>query len=421
MQRRDILGGLAALGLTGCTGVGPQGGEGGGVIFVPGYNLGDARPENEPADSTRRRAQGGQHTLITRIAPDGHVTQAAFPVVGHDIAISPNGSVGFFGQMGPLKSGAMAHHVAFDPVTLELIGQGRSPDAGWRGGGHGVFLADGTLITSERAPLARYTGRPADHHGRLVRRDPVTLAVQDAVSCHGIDPHEMRLSGDGRTLAVANYGSVLPRGERQLGQPRRVVAPSVTLVDPASGALVARYDAPAGVDELRHLAVSDQTIFAIRARLGGAGADAPWQAALGEGPKDITATPGETYLPSAPLLFDRADGRHRTLAADLPEGQLRHGLSVEYEPVAQEFIASFPTSHRLVVFSAQDGSVTQTIDTRDIGLKHPCGIALLPGGRHYAVAGYWRDLHVFERGSHRHLRRIAHRPVLYGHSHMTAA
>lgn len=63
----------------------------------------------------------------------------------------------------------------------------------------------------------------------------------------------------------------------------------------------------------------------------------------------------------------------------------------------------------------------RAIDTRTLGLDNPCGIALLPDGQHYGVAGYWRGLHVMARGSHRPIRALSHPPVLYGHSHMTAA
>jgi len=80
-------------------------------------------------------------------------------VVGHDIATAPDRSVGFFGRMGVATAGA--HHVAFDPLTLEMIGAGRAPGDGWRGGGHGVYLADGALLSTERALLRAFTGTRA--------------------------------------------------------------------------------------------------------------------------------------------------------------------------------------------------------------------------------------------------------------------
>jgi len=191
------------------------------------------------------------------------------------------------------------------------------------------------------------------------------------------------------------------------------------VLDLRSGALVARHMSTDPEHELRHLALGGDSILAIRARLGDEAADDGFQSALGEQPRDITAEPGESYLPAAPLLL--SPRFVRSLDQTAPEADLRHGLSVEHDPVHDEFIASFPSSHRLIVFDACSGAVRRSLDTRTLGLRHPSGIALLPDGRHYAVAGYWRGLHVFERGSHTHQRRLSHNPVLYGHSHMTAA
>ncbi len=60
-----------------------------------------------------------------------------------------------------------------------------------------------------------------------------------------------------------------------------------------------------------------------------------------------------------------------------------------------------------------------TFTTDRLGLHRPRGVALLPGGAHYAVSGHWRDIYVFERGSHRLVREACQYVLLFGHSHLT--
>lgn len=430
MHKRDLLKGLAAAAvssLAGCNEAAPDRAgpflSSRSAVFIPGYEPGDAALRGEPADSRlrRRRHEDGPRTLLTRIGGDGSVRQAVFPVIGHDVAIAPGGKLGILGRMGNGGGDAAAHHVAFDPDTLEMVAAGASPGAGWRGGGHGVYLTQSTVLCAERAPLIAYDGRPGAHHGRVSVREASSLRLLDSFSCHGIDPHEIRLSTDGKQAIIANYGSVAQVGTRALSVPRHVVEPSITVVDIASGRLVARHRADDPETEVRHVALAgDGTAFGIRCRLGAPGADLAWRREIGSADPDRTATENGSYLPAAPVMARRGQSGVQVLADDEPPAHLRHGLSVEYDPVHDEFIASFPSSHRLIVFSV-DGTLRQSMDTRVFGLDYPCGVTLLPGRDVYAVAGYWRGVHVLRRGSHGHEGRIDHGAVLYGHSHMTAA
>lgn len=430
MERRLFLKALAAMCLPSLTGCSPRITAGrarsdAAALFVPGYHTEGMRLRGEPADSRRRRGQAGAQTLLTRLGADGTVRQAIFPVIGHDVEISQDGRIGFLGRMNLGGGEGAAHHVTFDPETLELIALGTSLGPYWRGGGHGLFLADGTLLCAERAPQARYRGTPSAHYGRLSRRDPMTLAVLDSFSCHGIDPHELRLSGDGRHVVVANYGSVAAPGPDTTGQAVNVVEPAVTVVDLASGRLVARHAGAAPGHEIRHLALgADGQIFAIRAHQAAAGANTGWLRAIGAESNTLPVDPvaGASYLPAAPVLIQGQAARVTLLGGSGAEAHLLEGLSVEYDPQHDEFIATFPSSHRLIAFSGRDGRVTFSLDTRTRGLVRPSGLALIPDFGLYVVVGYWQGLQILERGTHRLIGQFAN-PALVtgGHSHMTAA
>ena len=100
---------------------------------------------------------------------------------------------------------------------------------------------------------------------------------------------------------------------------------------------------------------------------------------------------------------------------------MQRGQSIVYDPVHDEALVTYPTSHTVVVIDGQNGSIKRVIRTDRLGLHRPRGIALQPDQTHYAVSGHWRDIYVFRRGTHQ-LRREACRYVpLFGHSHLTIA
>ena len=105
-------------------------------------------------------------TMLTKFGLDGTVRQALFPVRGHDVAISPDRRLGFFGSM------EQQTYVAFDPNTLNRVALGAPFKPDWIGGGHGEFLANGLLAVTERAPKTPYRGKPADHYGHVTLREP---------------------------------------------------------------------------------------------------------------------------------------------------------------------------------------------------------------------------------------------------------
>lgn len=362
--------------------------------------------------------RGAPHRMLTRIGMDGSIVQAVLPAFAHDVKIAPDRSVGV------LCGFEERDQVAFDPQTLDMVAKAPVFAEGWRGGGHAVYLDGGRMVAlSERAPMRPLGAEGLEaHYGRVTLRDAATLRLRESYSTYGVDPHDIRLIENGRYLVVANYGSLPKQGRKELSVPRDVTEACVTIVDMASGKLLDKRVTGRADIELRHLAAGAlDRIFAIQARLGdpaaGAAELAPEDVAYGT---DITGEKGLAYL-AAPTLKIARGATPEPMGARKDVAQMRHGLSIVYDPVADQAIATFPSAHRVMVFDGASGRVLRHVDTSRLGLRYPCGVTLLPDGVHYAVAGYWENLYVFERGTHRLARDLCLYPVFFGHSHIASA
>jgi hypothetical protein len=392
------------------------------AVYVPGYFPESAYANGKPLAENRRfnRAIRGQpvHKMLTRVGFDGSIRQTLLPVAAHDVEIAPDRSIGVLCSMDGDQ------HTAFDPKTLELAAIGPSLGDGWRGGGHAVYLDGGsTVILSERAPYGPYQGKLERHYGRLTVRDPKTLKVAETYSTHGIDPHDIRMTADGKYIVAANYGSTVSAKTGTFTIPRSVVQASITVIEVSSGKLVDKRVTGRSDTELRHLAAGRlDRIFAIQARYGGDRDDSRQLRDENVAyESDITTDPGYNYMPAATLKYDAARKRLTKMGDSQATKLMRHGLSIRYDDRHDEAIATYPTTHRVMVFDGATGAVSKVIDTRTMGLRYPAGITFLPDGRHYAVTGHWENMFVFERGTHRLVRDLCLYPVFFGHSHITAA
>ncbi len=392
------------------------------AVYVPGYFPESAYANGRPLAENRRfnRAIRGQpvHKMLTRVGFDGSIRQTLLPVAAHDVEIAPDRSIGVLCSMDGEQ------HTAFDPDTLELAAIGPSLGDGWHGGGHAVYLGGGrTVILSERAPSVPYSGKLERHFGRLTIRDPKTLKIAETYSTHGIDPHDIRLTADGEYIVAANYGSTVSARTGMFTLPRSVVQASITVIELSSGKLVDKRVTGRSDTELRHLAAGRlDRIFAIQARYGSdhdnarqhAGEDVAYES-------DVTTDPGYNYMSAATLKYDAARNRLTKMGDAKSTKLMRHGLSIRYDERHDEAIATYPTTHRVMVFDGASGAVSNMLDTRTVGLRYPAGVTFLPDGQHYCVTGHWENLFVFERGTHRLVRDLCLYPVFFGHSHITAA
>ncbi len=393
------------------------------AVYVPGYMPEYAFANGKPLDQNRRfnraiRKGDDIKRMITRVGMDGSIRQALLPVNAHDIEVAPDRSTGVLcGFEG-------AEHCSFDPETLEMAAIAPAFRDGWRGGGHAVYLDGGkTVIISERSPKQQAKGGLEHLYGRLTIRDPETLKIRESYSTHGVDPHDIRLIDDGRYIVAANYGSVISPKTGEHTVPRTVVEASITVIEVSSGKLVDKKKTGAGRTELRHLAAGGlDRIFAIQSTYGSEREDIGQRGGDGVAyDADLTSEPGLNYLSAATLKYD---ARNKTLTkmGDRTANRLmQHGLSIRYDERHDQVLASYPSSHQLMVFDGATGGMVKRLDTRTVGLRYPAGITLLPDGEHYAVTGYWENMFVFERGSHRLARDLCLYPLFFGHSHITSA
>jgi len=392
-------------------------------VYVPGYMPNAAQVNGRPVKEDSYFARNisdpeRPFRLLTRIGMNGETRQALLPAFAHDVEISPDGSIGV------LCGFEATDQVAFDSDTLDLVAVAPSFDRGWRGGGHAAYLGTGkTVLMSERAPRQSLRNDKLDaHYGRITIRDVDTLKIRGSYSTYGIDPHDIRLIENDRYLVVANYGSLPSSRTGKMEVPRHVHEACVTIIDVDSGKLLDKRVTNRRDSEVRHLAAGAlDRIFAIQARLG---SEADLAREIGPdrvaSDEDITSEPGIAYL-SAPTLKMATGKSPRRMGSRRDTAEMRHGLSIRYDPKNDQVIASYPSSHRLMIFDGSSGDVLQSFDTRKTGLRFPCGITLLPDGVHYAVTGYWENLFVFERGSHRLNPEACLYPTFFGHSHITAA
>ncbi|HVZ02730.1 MAG TPA: DUF1513 domain-containing protein [Dongiaceae bacterium] len=385
-------------------------------LYVPGYRSelarrGDTLLVDIPEISRVPAGWTANRTLLNVIDladPEAEPKRAAYPVRGHGLQVLPRLGLGVFSGM---ESDTV---VGFDLDTLDMTSMVRPANPGWRFGGHPAIMPDGKHVAiAERHPADPKTGdRAADVarlSGKIVIRDAVTLAPVGEMPSYGIRPHEIQVTLDGKHFVVAHYGStnVAGSGDDAPDIPDPV-APGIAVIEIASGRRVAWIDG-ADMSEVRHLAGKRlDRIFAVTAQM--AWADSAQAAGL---EADPGAENGFEYLASPPIRV--AGDRARPLMTDRV-ALTRHGLSVVYDPKADEVLMTFPATHRVAIFDGGTGSLKKLIATDALGLRWPCGAALASDGTRWHISGYWNGLLTLRTGSHL-VETVSPMPKWWGHSH----
>ncbi len=308
-----------------------------------------AAPEGEPLFLAARGVAGRFEAVVLDA---GGRDRLVLPLAtrGHGFAATPAGrfAVAFARELG-------GHALGFrpdgggDPVLL-------APPPGRHFYGHGAFSADGALLLATENAFETGDG---------------VVGVYDAAAgfarigefpTAGIGPHEALLLPDGRTLVIANGGIAThpDYGETKLNLAD--MAPSLSYLDLASGALVEQAALPSDLHQLsiRHLAVA-----------GGA----VWFGCQYEGPAtDDPPLVGRHFRGREPELFAGP--------ADLRRSLRNYVGSVAADPSGSIVAAASPRGGLVAFFDAATG--------RCLGsqpLASGCGLAGLDHGAFLATGG----------------------------------
>lgn len=181
---------------------------------------------------------------LALLAQDGQVLhQVAAPSRGHSACVSSDHQ-----RLACFARRPGRWLMLLNPQTGEKLAQIESP-SGRHFNGHGVFSADGThLFVTENDYLKR--------RGVIGVYATSTLQRVHEFSSGGIDPHELALLSDGRTLVVANGGiETHPDFERRKLN-LSSMAPNLAYLDIASGKSLEQHAPPHHQLSLRHLSVT---------------------------------------------------------------------------------------------------------------------------------------------------------------------
>jgi hypothetical protein len=227
IDRRRFLGGVASL-------------AGNAALAFPSI----AGERRELYAATRKSTEGAYSAAIFDSA-GRDLNAVALPARGHDVTVCPvtRYCVAFARRPGNFAVAFTADR-SQPPLPFTT-----PPDRHFYG--HGVFSPDGWLLFATENDFAKGEGR---------------IGIYDATggfkrigefSAYGIDPHDIALLGDGRTLVLANGGLVTHPDFGGGREPLDLAAmdPSLSYVDLRNGDLIEKHALPSDLRmaSLRHL------------------------------------------------------------------------------------------------------------------------------------------------------------------------
>jgi uncharacterized protein len=262
------------------------------------------------------RADGAGNNQVVAFDGGGDILlDCALPARCHAIAVRPDGT----------QCVAVARRPGTFAVVIDLVKRAVAQEIestpGLTFAGHAVFSADGRrlLMTEDDADLEEgfVSVRDVEDGYRATR----------SFRTHGVGPHELLWSADGRTIAIANGGILINPDSGRAPLNIESMQPSLALIAGADGSLRRQVQLPAELHRLsiRHLAVLSGRRLAFGMQYQGpleddvplVGIRAP------DGAVDLLELPAEfgarvrQYIGSV-----AADASGRWLAASAPRGNV---------------------------------------------------------------------------------------------------
>jgi hypothetical protein len=262
----------------------------------------------------------------------------ATPMLGHSVVGNPvqRERVAVLGQR-PDKRSCIVDLVAGALVRAFEASPGRHFY------GHGAFSADGRIL---------YTTENADDSGLgyVVARDAATLAPLGELQSHGMAPHELAFSADGKTAIVANGGAVSLEGEYAEDA---LAPPSLCYVEVQSGKLLERLTLQDPLLSIRHLTLTPQGEVVI---------------ALKRYPETVPCPTLAFHRPGQALAVWQTEAGPTARMGSL-------ALSVAVDREGRMAAATHPNSDAVTLWSVRDGKLLASTKVDD-----PEGIVALPNG-----------------------------------------
>lgn len=332
-SRRGLLaalGGLATLPLFAKTGFGNS------LLSVP--------VDTPLFASAFKDASGGYGIAI--LDDIGQIqAQITLPARGHGVAVSGDGQCLAAFARRPGTFAVVAWPFSERPLQTLVAAEGRHFY------GHGCFSKDGRLLYAVENDFENARGVVGIYD---VRGANVTRLGE--IDSHGIGPHEVLMSSDGRTLIVANGGIETHPDRAREKLNLQTMSPSVVFLDAGTGDLLAEHRLDPSLHQLslRHMALDEQG----RAWVGG----------QFEGPEDET--------PPLVAVISRDD---MPAFSELPShltGKLQNYIgSVSVNSDASVIAASAPRGGKVLFWNAATGAFISHQDIPD-----GCGVAPIDQG-----------------------------------------
>jgi hypothetical protein len=188
---------------------------------------------------------------------DGDQQAIELPGRGHDIALRPGGTEWVAFARRPGRFGVAVSLRGGTPIWF-------ATKPGRHFFGHGTFSSDGKLLYATENDYERAAGMIG------VRDATGGYREIGAFPAHGMEPHDIALLSDGRTMVIANGGirTHPDHGADELNLPD--MQPSLVYVDVATGDLLEEHRLAPELHQLsiRHLAVGtdDTVVFGCQYR-----------------------------------------------------------------------------------------------------------------------------------------------------------
>jgi hypothetical protein len=260
-----------------------------------------------------RKDDRGTYSAALFSLNGGDIRSVELPGRGHDITMKPDASEWVTFARRPGRFGVASPLDARPPIWFAT-----KPDRHFFG--HGAFSSDGRLLYSTEND---YEGA----RGVIGVRDATDAYKQiGEFSAHGMEPHDIQLLADGRTMVIANGGiCTRPDSEGELNIPD--MKPSLLFVDVETGDLLEEQRLAPELHKLsiRHLAIAASDTIAFGCQYRGPEQDAPPLVGFHRRgrPLVIVPAPEETQVGLRNYIGSvAADAGGGIVAASAPKGGL---------------------------------------------------------------------------------------------------